>query len=88
MFDRVLTASVQFILQKSLNVCQLEVLVICLLNSAMYQIILFTTKSTAKSTLCSTYLLNNEIIKRVSQPYVSIDYMISVSLYLTLCLFI
>ena len=58
-----------------------EVLVICLLNSAMYQTILFM----AKSPLCSTYLLNNEIRIRV---LIIIDYMTSVSLYLTLRLFI
>ena len=62
-----------------------EVLVICLLNSAMYQIILFMAKSMAKSPLCSTYLLNNEIRIRV---LIIMDYMTSVSLYLTLRLFI
>ena len=62
-----------------------EVLVICLLNFAMYQIILFMAKSMAKSSLCSTYLLNNEIGIRV---LIIIDYMTSVSLYLTLRLFI
>ena len=34
--------------------------------SAMHRIILFAAKSTSKSTLCSTYLLNNKIIIRVS----------------------